>query len=69
MSNSDYRLISTREVAEQRGLSVITIGRHVRKGWIVPVMKLPGKTGAYLFDPDVIEEFYGERELEQEQAS
>ena len=42
--------LSTSELAEARGVTVKTVLRWVAAGKLTPAMKLPGKTGAYLFD-------------------
>lgn len=41
---------STKQAAEALGVSVRTIHRLVSAGELVPVLKLPGRTGPYLFD-------------------
>ena len=47
MSRDD--LLATRQVADTLGIDTSTISRWVKEGRIVPVMRLPGKTGAMLF--------------------
>lgn len=47
--------VTTAQAAELLGKSVATINRMVLLGRITPHLKLPGKTGAYLFDRDQIE--------------
>jgi DNA-binding transcriptional MerR regulator len=47
---TDY--LSTGELAEARGVTVKTVLRWVAAGKVTPAMKLPGKTGAYLFHAD-----------------
>lgn len=44
-------LIGTTEAAERKGVDRSTFFRWVQLGKIKPVMKLPGQTGAMLFDP------------------
>lgn len=44
-------LLPTAEVASLLGVHVSTVPRLVRSGRLTPVTKLPGKRGAYLFDP------------------
>jgi predicted site-specific integrase-resolvase len=51
---TDY--ISTGELAQRRGVTVKTVLRWVAAGKVTPAMKLPGKTGAYLFDASVADE-------------
>lgn len=53
MPNAD--LIGSAEVAERLGLDRSTLNRHVRAGKLTPALKLPGETGAYLFDRAAIE--------------
>lgn len=45
-------LLTTREVAQHRGVHVSTVQRWVAKGILTPAKVLPGnrRTGAYLFD-------------------
>lgn len=44
-------LITAREVADRLRVDRSVVTRWVHTGRIVPVHKLPGATGAYLFDP------------------
>ena len=44
-------MISTAEVAARANVSRRTVARWVAAGKLVPVFKIPGKTGALLFDP------------------
>lgn len=44
-------LIGTTEAAKRKGVDRSTFFRWVQLKRIEPVMKLPGKTGAMLFDP------------------
>ena len=44
-----HNLIGTTEAARMAGTDVATIKRAARSGELPPTMKLPGKTGAYLF--------------------
>ena len=43
--------VTTAQIAAQRGVSVRTIHRMIKAGTLVPAVKLPAQTGAYLFDP------------------
>lgn len=43
-------LLGTTEAAERLGVSVRTVHRLVARGNLTPAGKLPGDTGAYLFD-------------------
>ena len=47
--------IPTAEVAEMMNCHVATVVRRAQAGEIPVAMKLPGETGAYLFDRAVIE--------------
>ena len=55
----EYR--GTTEAAEMLGVSVRTIHRLVARGQLVPVAKLAGQRGAYLFAIADIEAFRPER--------
>lgn len=44
-------LLTTAEVAERLGVTPSAISRRVKTGTLVPVRKMPGKRGAFLFDP------------------
>ena len=48
MPNTDD-LISVAEVAERTKVDRRTVHRWVESGRLVPALKIPGKTGAYLF--------------------
>ncbi len=47
--------LTVAEVAEQLGRGRSTVLRLVTSGDLHPRTKLPGKTGAYLFDRDEVE--------------
>lgn len=49
-------LLTTAQVAELTPWSVTSINRWAQKG-ILPAIKLPGRTGAYLFNRADIETF------------
>ena len=53
--------ITSRQVAETRGVSHSTVMRMVRAGEMMPLEKLPGTTGAYLFDSAEVERAFKER--------
>ena len=46
--------MSTVQAAEHLGVSPRTVQRLVISGELEPLAKLPGKTGAYLFDAAVV---------------
>lgn len=48
-------LVGTTEAAEILGWPVRKVKRHTLAGHIPYIRKLPGRTGAYLFDRAVIE--------------
>ena len=50
---SDF--ITTAEVAERLGVSPSAISYRVKAGTLKPVIKMPGKRGAFLFDPKDLE--------------
>ncbi|WP_058234152.1 helix-turn-helix domain-containing protein [Devriesea agamarum] len=54
-SNFPHGLLSTTQVAERLGITRNTVLQRLATDRLVPAMKLPGRTGAYLFDPAVIE--------------
>ncbi len=44
--------VTAAEAANRLGVSIRTIHRLVARGDLAPARKLPGATGAYLFDAD-----------------
>jgi hypothetical protein len=50
VSNEPPDLLTTGQVHELTGWSVASINRWALAGDLQPVHKLPGRTGAYLFD-------------------
>lgn len=48
-------LVSTHNAAESLGISRRTLLDRVAQGKITPVLRMPGKTGAYLFDAEQID--------------
>lgn len=48
---SSITLLSTSEVANELGKDVRTVHRMIEAGTLIPVLKLPGRTGAYVFEP------------------
>ena len=53
MQNPD--LIGSAEACERLGIDRSTLTRRVARGEITPLQKLPGETGAYIFDAAEIE--------------
>jgi excisionase family DNA binding protein len=50
-------LLTTDAVAEQLDVSRSTVLRLVERGQLEAAVKLPGARGAYLFDPDAVEQY------------
>lgn len=50
-------LITTAQVAAAKGVNPRTVARWVQSGRLPYATKLPGETGAYLFDPAVVDAF------------
>jgi predicted site-specific integrase-resolvase len=46
------QLLSSIEVCELVGFDRSTLSRWIKDGTAQPAMRLPGKTGAYLFTPE-----------------
>lgn len=46
--------LSSAEVASTLGVSTSTVNRLVAAKELTPMMKLPGRTGAYLFEPQEV---------------
>ena len=44
-------LLSTRDIAERKGVAPTTVARWVNAGRLTPVLRLPGIRGAMFFDP------------------
>lgn len=61
-------LLTSPQVARLIGRSNRTVHRLVMSGDLVPVQKLPGPNGAFLFDPDAVES-YAQRRTELAQVS
>ena len=59
-----HDLLTTYQVARLLGVSRMTVYRAVESGEVVPALKVPGSKGTYLFTPDVIEAWRGQRLFE-----
>lgn len=59
MVNTDT--ITTAQAAERLSTDRKGVRRLVARGDLAPAMKLPGLTGAYLFDPEAVEALAEER--------
>lgn len=55
MSQNAHTYLTTKQVAERLGKSVATVKRMAADGRLPYAVKVPGDTGAYLFDPTDIE--------------
>lgn len=55
-------LIPTKQVAELLGKDVRTVHRLANKGLLPAALKIGGKTGAWLFDVDVVEMYRRHRD-------
>ena len=54
MSETAHTYLTTRQVAERLGKSVATVKRMAADGRLPHAVKVPGDTGAYLFERHVI---------------
>jgi excisionase family DNA binding protein len=50
-------ILTTRAVAERFGVTPSAVSRWVHAGHLVPMTKIPGKRGAYLFTADEVDRF------------
>jgi excisionase family DNA binding protein len=48
-------LIASIDVARQLGINRSTLTRWIKDGTAVPSMRMPGRTGAYLFSRDELD--------------
>lgn len=53
--------ITSRQIVETRGVSHSTLMRMIHAGEIKTLEKLPGDTGAYLFDSEEVERAFSQR--------
>ena len=70
MSNDDpqqpqLQLIGSADVCERLGIERSTLIRRVQLGQIEAAAKMPGKSGAYLFDPRYIDQLVDAQNAEQ----
>ena len=56
MTTAERTWIPTVEAAKRLGVSVRTLHRRVADESIVPAVRMPGKTGPMMFDPDYIDQ-------------
>lgn len=50
------QFLTTAEVADAADRSIRTVSRWIADGRLQPALKIPGRTGAYLFDPQHVAE-------------
>jgi hypothetical protein len=50
--------ITTADIAERYGLSRRQIGRLRESGELPYAEKIPGRTGVYLYDPDIVKRYF-----------
>lgn len=62
-------LIPTAEVAQILGVDVRTVHRMADDRRLTPSMKIPGRTGAYLFDRADVERLAADRRSDAETAA
>jgi excisionase family DNA binding protein len=55
-------LLSSAQACERLGIDRSTLSRRVARGEIKAALKLPGETGAYLFDPAEVERAKAEQD-------
>jgi excisionase family DNA binding protein len=60
-------LLTTRQAAERLGVDRGTVSRAAAAGRLPAAGKLPGRTGAYLFDVEVIDD--AAREWKRQEAN
>lgn len=48
--------LTSSQLADRLGVDRTTISRRVEAGVLIPAAKLPGKTGAFLFDPNAYDQ-------------
>lgn len=65
MRESDELIIGSAEAGELLGISVATVTRWVLKGKLLPLRKLHGHSGGYLFDARYIQRKATERLLDK----
>ena len=63
MPKADELVIGVTETAGILGISPVTVTRWAQKGKLPYLRKLPGKTGAFLFDASVVRRLAQERLL------
>ena len=55
------QLLTTAEAAQRLHVDRSVVIKLVAQGRLVPAMKLPGRTGAHLFQPAEVDRFAAER--------
>lgn len=59
--SKNEHLIPTAQAAKMLGVDVRTVHRMVHDGRLLPALKVPGLTGAWLFDQAAVERVAAER--------
>ena len=62
------QLIGSREAAERLGMPTSTFYKRVKDGAIPFIVKMPGRTAAYLFDPDIIDQIEQDDQAKQDKT-
>jgi predicted DNA-binding transcriptional regulator AlpA len=62
--SKNEHLIPTAHVAKMLGVDVRTVHRMADSGLLPAALKLPGKTGAWLFDRDAVQQVADSRATE-----
>lgn len=65
MKTSDELVLSASETAEILGVSIATVTRMAENGRLPAIRKLPGRTGAWIFDSRVVRRKAAELLLDQ----
>lgn len=60
MPNADKHLIPSKEVCNRLDINRSTLTRWVASGRITPALRLPGPSGAFLFDTTDVDRLAGE---------
>lgn len=60
--------VGAAQVAERFKVSRSSVTRWVTEGRLVPLVRMPGKRGAYLFDPDEVDRLADVLDTEEAQV-
>ena len=67
--STQTELMTASEVAEAFGRDTRTISRWTREGRLTPTTKLPGQTGAYIYDRAEIEKLVSSSKIARTPSS